>query len=114
MKSQALVYCLICTFTNPVRLWVETIEALHLTPVRRVRCFQKEDMKSLSRSEMMSVGSPFSQYQLSKNRTASSLAVREVEVGMMRISDDRRSVMVRMQLYPWSRGRGPMKSIDTD
>src|ERR1700678_26781 len=90
------------------------LEALHLTPVRRVRCFQKEDMKSLSRSETMSVGKPFSQYHLSKNRTASSLAVREVEVRMMRISEDKRSVMVKMQSKPWSRGSGPMKSIDID
>ena len=63
-------------------------EALHVIPVSMLRCFQKADMKSLSRSETMSKGKPFSQYQLSKNRTASSLAVSVVVVGMMRTSDE--------------------------
>ena len=65
------------------------MEALHLIPVRIVRCFQKFDMKILSLSETMSEGRPFSQYHLLKNKTASSLAVREEEVGIMRMSDPR-------------------------
>ena len=76
------------------------MEALHFIPVIIVRCFQKVDMKNLLRSETMLVGKPFSQYHLSKNKTASSFAVRVVEVGMMQMSEPRRSVMVSMQLWP--------------
>jgi hypothetical protein len=79
-----------------------------------VKCFQNLDMNNLSRSETMSVGNPFSQYQWLKNITANSFAVREVEVGIMRMSDPRRSVIVRIQLWPWLSGSGPMKSIEMD
>ena len=90
------------------------VEALHFIPEIIVKCFQKADMNSLSRSEIMSKGRPFSQYQWSKNKTASSFAVSLVDVGMIRTSDPRRSVMVRIQSCPWSKGRGPMKSIVID
>src|ERR1700678_1889632 len=79
-----------------------------------VRCFQNADMNSLSWSDMISLGRPFSQYQWSKKRILSSLALSEVEVGMIRISDPRRSVIVSMQLWPLSVGRGPMKFMDTE
>ena len=88
--------------------------ALHLMLVRIVRCFQNTDMKSLSLSETMSEGRPFSQYHLSKNKTASSLAVRVEEVGMMQMSEARQSVIVRIEPWPWSNGRGLMKSIEID
>ena len=65
------------------------MEALQEMPVRSIKCFQKEDINSLSRSDTMFIGRPFSQYHLSKNNTASSLAVSLVEVGMIRMSDDK-------------------------
>jgi hypothetical protein len=76
--------------------------------------FPKVDIKSLSRSDTMLRGRPFSQYQRSKNKMANSLAVSLVDVGIIRISDPSRSVIVRIQSYPLSSGRGPMKSIDMD
>jgi len=82
--------------------------------VRRVRCFQKRDIKSLSRSDMSSSGNPFSQYQWSKNITASFSAVSFDEVGIIRISEFNLSVIVRMQSKPSSSGRGPMKSNVTE
>ena len=60
------------------------------------------------------MGSPFSQYQLSKKRTASSSAVRVVLVGIIRTSEFKRSVIVRIQSKPLSGGSGPMKSMETD
>ena len=74
------------------------METLQVMPVRSVKCFQKEDMNNLSRSDTMFIDRPFSQYHVSKNKTASSLAVSLVEVGMIRMSDDKRSVIVRMQV----------------
>ena len=65
-----------------------------------LRCFQKADINNLSRSETIFNGKPFSQYQLSKNRTASCFAVRVIVVGMMRTSEPRRSVIVSLQLKP--------------
>ena len=76
------------------------MEALHLIPVSIVRCFKKLDMNNLSWSETMSEGRLFLQYQLSKNKTASSGALSEVEVGIIQISEPRRSVIVRIQLKP--------------
>ena len=66
------------------------MEALHFIPVIIVRCFQKVDMKSLSWSETMLVGKPFSQYHLSKNKTASSFVV---NVGAKMICDGKYAVM---------------------
>ena len=79
-----------------------------------VRCFQKDDINNLSWSEIILSGRPFSQYQWSKKRTASSLALRVVEVGIILISEFSLSVMVSIQSCPWSLGRGPIKSIDME
>lgn len=76
------------------------MEALHLILDSKVRCFQNLDMKSLSWSEIMSEGKLFSQYQLSKNREASSLVVSLVDVGMMQMSEPRQSMMVNIQSWP--------------
>ena len=79
-----------------------------------VNAFQKRDTKILSRSQTMSFGKPFSQYHVLKKVTASSLAVMVVFVGTIRMSEPRRSVIVRIQSYPSSVGNGPMKSIAMD
>src|SRR6266702_838079 len=76
--------------------------------------FQKRARNSLSRSDTISKGSPFSQYQLSKNISASFSAVRVEIVGIRRISEPRRSVRVRIMSKPLSLGSGPMKSIATE
>ena len=76
------------------------VEALHLIPVINVRCFQNEDINSLSRSEIISIGRPFSQYQLSKKSDANCLAVSVVVVGIILMSEPRRSVIVKMQSWP--------------
>ena len=83
-------------------------------PVRIIKCFQNLDKKSLSRSEIISKGRPFSQYQFSKKRMAQPSAVRVVFVGMIRTSEWRRSVMVKMQSNPLSMGKGPMKSSEIE
>jgi hypothetical protein len=70
-------------------------------------------VNSLSLSEMIFNGKPFSQYQLSKKMTAKSLAVILQRVGMIWMSELRRLVIDRMQLNLWSIGSGPMKSIAT-
>lgn len=114
MESQALVYSFIGPFANSIGLGMELEEALHLNPVIIVRFFQEADIKSLSLSNTISRGRPFSQYQQSKNRISSCFAEREVVVGMIRISEPRQSVMVRIQLCPLSSGSGPMKSIEID
>lgn len=90
------------------------MDSLCLMPVRIMRCFQNFEMKSLSRSEIMSRGKPFSQYQFSKNNMAHASAVNVVWVGMIRTSELRRSVIVRMQSYPLSTGKGPTKSIEIE
>ena len=94
-------------------MWYED-EYLCLTPVKSIRCLQNFDTNNLSRSEIISMGRPFSQYQLSKKSTASSSAVRVVVVGMIRMSELRRSVIVRIQSKLLSRGKGPIKSIETE
>ena len=71
-------------------------------------------MNSLLRSEMSSRGSLFSQYQWSKNNTASFSAVSLDEVGMIQISEFNLSVIVKMQSKPSSTGKGPMKSKATE
>ena len=47
------------------------VDIFSFIPVNLVSASQNRDTNSLSRSQTMSVGSPFSQYQLSKNTTAS-------------------------------------------
>src|ERR1700678_3090603 len=91
------------------------MESLCLTPVRIIRCVQNLEIKSLSRSEKISKGKPFSQYHSLKKIDANSSAVRVVLVGIIRMSDlVRWSVIDRIQLKPMSRGRGPMKSIEIE
>ena len=80
------------------------------TAESREKCFQKREMNSLSWSEISSRGRPFSQYQWSKKSKARDSAVRSVVVGMIRMSEPSLSVIVRMQLWPSSSGRGPIKS----
>src|SRR6267378_2930799 len=88
--------------------WEED-EHFCLTPVRRVRCFQKCNMKSLSQSDISSSGSPFLQYQQSKNITAGFSAVSFIEVGIIQISKFNQLMIFRVQSKLSSSGRGPMK-----
>ena len=90
------------------------MDIFSFTPVSLVKAVQKQEMKSLSRSQMMLLGSPFSQYQLLKNSTARSSAVMFKFVGTIRTLAPMRSVIDRMQLKPESMGKGPMKSIAMD
>lgn len=60
------------------------------------------------------MGSPFSQYQLLKKTTASSSAMRVVLVGIIRTSEFKRSVIVRIQSKLLSGGSGLMKSMETE
>lgn len=85
-----------------------------LMPVSLCRAHQKQEVKSLSRSDIISRGNPFSQYHFQKNSSTSSSAFNVVFVGTNRISEPRQSVNVMMLSKPWSRGRGPMKSIATE
>ena len=59
---------------------------------------------------MISLGRPFSQYQLLKNSRVRSSVLMSTQVGIILMSKLTHSVIVRMQLKPSSRGRGPMKS----
>src|SRR5882762_4953074 len=58
----------------------------------------------------MLLGIPFSQYQLSKNKTARSLAVMLILVGTIQMLAPSQSVMERMQSKLLSIGKGPIKS----
>jgi hypothetical protein len=88
--------------------WYEE-ESLCLTPVRIIRCRQNLDINNLSRSDIISKGKPFSQYQFSKKRIAQASAVRVVCVGIIRTSEFNLSVIVRIQSNPLSSGRNPLK-----
>src|ERR1700761_327810 len=70
------------------------LDIFRLTLVSLCKAFQKRDRKSLSRSETISSGNPFSQYHSLKNICASSSAVRVVLVGIMRMSEPDLSVKV--------------------
>ena len=71
-------------------------------------------MNSLSRSDTMSSGRPFTQYHFSKKISA-SLSADNVEVeGIICMSEPKRSVKVIIESKPLSKGRGPMKSIATE
>ena len=70
-------------------------------------------MKSLSLSNTQLSSRPFSQNQLSKTRIAMSSTVVSHCVGIIQISDPKQLVIDSMQLYPWSMGRGPIKSNAT-
>ena len=76
-----------------------------------VSACQNRETKSLSRSDTMLDGRPFSQYHAEKNNFAKCSADTSVRVGIRRMSLFSRSVIVAMQLKPSSSGRGPMKSI---
>ena len=78
-----------------------------------VQGFPETQTKSLSRSEIMSVGKPFSQYQCTKNSVAKSSAEMSVRQGTSRMSEPRRHVMVAIQSKPSSSGSRPTKSMAT-
>src|ERR1700761_7116833 len=90
------------------------LDIFRFTLVSLCKAFQNRDTKSLSWSETMSSGRPFSQYHSLKNICASSSAVNVVFVGMMWMSEPDLSVKVTMLLEPSSGGSGPMKSIATE
>ncbi len=90
--------------------WKEE-ERFKCTPVSLCSACQNLEIKSLSRSDMISAGSLFSQYQFSKKMVANFSAIISVRVGISLISEPIQSVIVRRQLKPSSSGRGPMKSI---
>jgi len=111
MESNQLVYSLVAAFARPSVWGWYAEEALCLTPVSTIRRFQKRNINNLSLSDIISKGSPFSQYHLSKNNTASCSAFVFVEHGTSWMSEFKRSVMVRIQSIPFSSGSGPIKSI---
>ena len=78
------------------------------------KCFQNFEMKSLSLSEMISSGNPFSQYHLSKKMSASCSAERLIHDGIICMSEFSRSVKVMIESKPLSMGKGPIKSIATE
>ena len=90
------------------------MDILSLMPVRVWSLFQKQDMNSLSQSEMISKGNLFSEYHLLKKVSVSSSVVRVEVVGMICISDPRWSVKVIIVSNLLSMGRGPMKSMATE
>ena len=87
-----------------------------MSTVSLCNSFQKCERNSLSRSETIfrAGGRLFSQYQWSKKRQAIFSAVRDVVLGMIRMSEPRRSVKITMELYPSSSGSGPTKSMATE
>ena len=76
------------------------VDIFSFIPVSLCNSFQKQDRKSLSRSDTISRGRPFLQYQCVKNRCAISSAINVVIVGMMQILDPRQLVNVMMLLWP--------------
>src|SRR6266404_1030857 len=75
---------------------------------------QNRETNSLLRSDIISSGSPFSQYQVVKKTWAMSSVVAVDFVGTSRTSDPDRSVRVRIMSKPRSGGNGPMKSMATE
>jgi len=61
------------------------------------RAFQKRETESLSWSDIISEERPFSQYHSLRNVIASFSVVNEQVVGISRMSDPSRSVMVKTQ-----------------
>ena len=90
------------------------MDILSLIPVSLCNSFQKHDRNSLSRSNMISSGRLFSQYQCWKNNSVKCSAVSVVVVGMSLMSDPSQLVNVIRLLYPLSSGSGPTKSIATE
>ena len=84
-----------CSLDPSVSGWYDG-DSFSFTPVRSCKADQNVEMKSLSQLEMSSSGRPFSQYQLSKNITASSSAVIVVHVGIIQMSE-LRLVIDKMQ-----------------
>lgn len=107
-----LTVLFVCPLAPSVCGWY-TDDIFNLTPVSLFRAFQKQETKSLSLSETKLRGKPLLQYQLSNTSRATSSAKASVQVGMIWMSEPRQSVIVKMQLEPWSLGRGPMKSSAT-
>ena len=104
---------LVCSLAPSLSGW-ELEESFSFTPVSWCRLCQNCEMKSLSQSEIISKGSPFSQYHSLKNKLARPCTVREQVVGMIQMLEPSWSVMVRMQSKLFSQGRGPMKSMVCD
>ena len=102
-----------CSLAPSVLEWY-AVNILILMPVSLWRWVQNFDKNSLSLSEMISKGKPFSQYHLSKNRSANFSAERLIVEGVFWILEFRRSVNVIMESYPLSEGSGPMKLIVTE
>ena len=70
-------------------------------------------MNNLSQSHIIVIGSPFSQYQWSKNSSAICSTVNIVTVGINCMSEPRWSVIEQIILNPLSNGKGPTNSIAT-
>lgn len=90
------------------------VDIFSLMPVSLCKAFQNLDMNSLLRSETISVGRPFLQYHLSKNKYVRSSAVMSVLIGTSCISLPKQSVRVMMQFLLLSSGSGPIKLIATE
>ena len=71
-------------------------------------------MKSLSRSEIILSGMPFSQYHLVKKRCTSSSTFWDMVHRINLTSAPSLSVNVSKQSKPSSGGEGPMKSMATE
>src|ERR1700678_2843823 len=112
-RRHCLIVLLLRSLAPLVCGWKD-VESLCLTPVRIIRCVQNLEIKSLSWSETISKGKPFSQYHSLKKTEPNSSAGSVVLVGIIRMSELRRSVIDRIQSKPMSRGRGPMKSIEIE
>ena len=103
-----LMVWFICLLEPSISWWWAE-DSFSLTPVSLCRAVQNFDTKSLSRLEMISFGSPFSQYQLLKKISTSSSVLMFIQVGIMWMSKLRQSVDT-IQLQPSSKGSGPIKS----
>jgi len=104
---------LVCLLVPSVCGWY-AVDIFNLMPVSLCKAFQKHNMNSLSQSETMLLGRPFSQYHLLKNMPARCSAVILVQVSTNWISLPSWSVKVTIQFMPSSSSSGPMKSIATE
>ena len=66
----------------------KVVEGFSVVVVRVCNCFQEWDMKTLSRSEMISRGRPFSQYQWMKKSSATHLAESDVWQGIRQMQSE--------------------------
>src|ERR1700728_2747628 len=86
------------------------VDSFSLIPLTLYSTVQKSDTNNLSESEISSKGNPFSLYHCLKNKSTRSSVVIMVCVGIIQMSECSQSVIERIQLYPSSRGNGPIKS----